>query len=164
MKTLSTYYKSKSITVRNSTQEDCFEISRHMRKQSIDEAWQTYRLSPIETTLGFFKKSTFCFTLDRNGFAVAIFGVIPRNMVGDSALIWMICTDGVTGIENTFVRNSKNFIDLMLGFYPFLYSYVSVDNELSLKWLKYIGATLSEVTPQGINKKLFHYIYFMKER
>lgn len=162
MKTLTTYYQSKLVTVRNSIKEDCFYVAKHMRKQDAQEAWIANHMSPIETTLGCFQLSSLCFTIDRNGFAVAMFGVIPKNLVGEHAMIWMLCTDGVIGIEKTFVRNGRKLIDIMLSYYPFLYSHVSVENDVSFKWLKFIGAKICQTVPYGIEHKLFRYLYFTK--
>lgn len=162
MNTLKTYYQSNLIIVRDSVKDDCFQVAKYMRKQDADEAWSANHFSPIETALGCFHLSSMSYTIDRNGFAVGMFGIIPRNMVGDSAMIWMLCTEGISGIEKTVVRNSRKFVDYMLNYYPSLFSYVSVENHVSFKWLRFMGAKFGQLEPYGIEKKQCQLIYFTK--
>lgn len=150
------------MTVRDTVKDDCFEIGQRMRKQDVQEAWDANHFSPVETALGCFQLSSFSFTIERNGFAVAMFGLIPKNLVGESAMIWMLCSDGIKGIEKTLVRNSRRFINDMLDYYPYLYSYVSVENDVSFKFLEFIGAKIVQTLPYGIEQKLFRYLYFKK--
>ena len=47
--------------------------------------------------------------------------------------------------------------------YPVLVNYVSVDNELSIKWLKYLGAKFYDPSPYGKEGKMFMRFEFRRE-
>lgn len=155
-----TYYQSKVATVRDTVKDDCFEIAKRMRKSDIEEIWSSNRVSPLEATLECLGKSTVCMTIERNGFPVAMFGIVPQNFIGTSASIWLLSTDGIKGIPVTFIRNNRAIIKYLLTFYPLLFSYVDLRNTVSVKWLEYIGAKWGEVIPYGVDKMPSRYFYF----
>lgn len=163
MKTLRIYYESELAIVRESTLDDCYEVARRMRKQDIDEVWSSNHLSPSEATLACFKKSTITLTVERKGFAVAMFGIVPDNLVGGFASIWLLSTDGIVGIDKSFVRNSHMFIRYFLNFYSVLHSYVDMRNTVSIKWLKWLGANFSAAAPYGLDQMPCMYFEFKKD-
>lgn len=157
------HYESKMATVRDSIQEDCYEVAKRMRNQDREEVWASNHLSPIEAAMFSFKHSTSCLTVERKGFAVAMFGIVPANLLGCSASIWLLTTDGILGIDKAFVRRSRYFIDYFLNFYPLLYNYADVRNTVSMKWLTYLGCTWGETVPYGMDKLPFKQFSFFKE-
>lgn len=157
-----TYYDSKIGTVRSAREDDCFEISKRMRKADVEECWAAARLSPQEAMISSYRKSAICITGERHGFPILMCGIVPRNLCDDKASIWLLGTDGITGLGATFVRRSYEFIKVMLNIYPYLDNYVDVRNKVSINWLKWCGAKFGNVDPYGIDKMPFQYFYFSK--
>lgn len=158
------YYKSKIAIVRDTVMDDCYAVAKRMRKSDQEEIWSSNRVSPIEACLECFQKSTVCMTIERNGFSVGMFGIVPQNFIGTSASIWLLSTDGIRGIPVTFIRNNRSIIKYLLTFYPLLFSYVDLLNTVSVKWLEYIGAKWGEVIPYGVDKHPSRYFYFELEK
>ena len=156
------YYESGLFLVRDMERRDITEISKRMRKSDIDEVWATRHYSPIDAMLCCWAKSTTMLTIERSGFAVLSFGIVPDNLAGRSASIWMLSTDGIFGIPRSFVRYSRKFINLMLDFYPYLYNFCDIHNGVSLKWLKWCGARLGGIVPYGIDGRLFQHFCFIR--
>lgn len=158
------HYESKMAIVRDSIKEDCYEVAKRMRQQDREEVWASNHLSPLDATLESFRQSTSCLTVDRNGFSVAMFGIVPVNLLGRSASIWLLTTDGIIGIDKAFVRRSRHFIDYFLVFYPLLFSYCDIRNTVSMKWLTYLGCKWGDVVPYGYDRLPFRYFTFSKEK
>ena len=156
------YYESEVGIVRNSIKSDCFEISKYMRKQDVMEAWSALKYSPIEMILLSFKRSTISMTIERKGFPVAMFGIMADNLAGETAVLWMLSTDGINGIGRIFVRHSKEFIKDMFKFYPVLYGYVDLRNTVSIKFLTFLGADWGDTVPYGLENKPFRYFKFKR--
>lgn len=159
-----TYYDSKVGTVRTSRMDDCYQVAKYMRKADQEECWAAARLSPIEAMLSSYQKSAICITGERSGFPILMCGLVPYNLCGDTASIWMLGTDGITGLGPTFVRRSFEFIKSMLNIYPYLDNYVDVRNKVSINWLKWCGAKFGKTEPYGIDKMPFTYFYFEKRK
>jgi len=156
------YYKSEVGTIRDSVENDCFEIAKRMRKADQEEVWASHRASPFEATLYGFKHSVVCFTVETHGFPIIIFGIVPENLAGSKASVWMLSTDGIMTVGRVFIRHSREMIDLMLSYYSYLYNYCDIRNIVALRWLKYMGAEFGEIIPFGQDKLPFQYFSFKK--
>lgn len=157
------YYKSKVGLIRDSIQSDCIEIAKRMRKADIDEVWASHRASPLEATMHGFKHSVACFTVEVHGFPIIIFGLVPDNFTGNKASVWMLSTDGIMSVGRVFIRHSREMIDLMLSYYPYLYNFCDMRNTVTLEWLKYVGAVFGEIVPVGIDNTPFQKFSFAKD-
>ena len=68
---------------------------------------------------------------------------------------WLLATDRIDEVGIAFVRNSKHIVDAMLKQFPFLVNYVSAENALSKKWLKWCGFTIEPPEPLAPSGVLF---------
>jgi hypothetical protein len=163
MKTMELYYQQGNITVARSTRGDAEYIAANMRKCDRDEIWASHHYTPAEAMKFTIDKTIFCLTVKIADRPVVMFGVNGETVLGDKGIVWMLATPEIERVKFRFIRHSKMFIDIMLAFYPYLYNFVSVENKVSIIWLRKLGATFDTAKPHGIDQKLFRYFYFKKE-
>jgi hypothetical protein len=85
---------------------------------------------------------------------VGSFGVCPAIRQPNIGVIWLLGTHRMHLIKKTFIKHSKEWIDRLMGDYNVLTNYVMESNELSFRWLTWLGATFSDVGIDGY--KQFH--------
>jgi len=93
-----------------------------------------------------FPPATECFTMDLNGFPLAIGG-----HVGDQ--VWFITSDQVWRLSRAlkvrFHRLICEFRDTLLVAYDYIWNYVWVGNTAHIRFLKSIGAEFGGTTRNG---------------
>ena len=87
---------------------------------------------------------------------IAVFGVRSAN---DSVLRyaghpWMVTIDNAEGFAKAIVKYSKKAVKDMLEKFDVLVNFVSVDNEVSIRWLKWCGFKFED-RPIKINNYYF---------
>jgi len=70
---------------------------------------------------------------------VCMFGVTPLDILGGIGSPWLLGTEEVKRYGLTFLRFNKKYIPVMLELFPRLVNYVDVRNEISVRWLKWLG-------------------------
>lgn len=83
-----------------------------------------------------------------------MFGIVPDTLIGSSANVWFLGADEMSGIKKTFVKMSRQFIDVFLDQYPLLWNFVDARYTSSIRWLKACGASFEKVL--NINGNEFH--------
>jgi hypothetical protein len=157
------YYKTGIAIVRDAIISDVFELARNMRSADVSEIWKSHHRTPESALLDGFSKSVLCFTIERNESPIAMFGIVPRTILGSTASIWFLASPELDKIKRTFIKHSHKFINLMLSYYPILENYVDVENRESIKWLKWCKAEFSLVIPYGIEQQPFRYFRFRRK-
>jgi len=157
------YYKTKLATVRDATMRDAFAMAPHMRESDKQEIWVSNHISPENALIAGVINSVVCMTIEKDEKPIVMFGVVPQTLLGNVASIWMLGTDDIHKVQRTFLRHSPEFIDYMLGFYPYLFNYIDIRNKESLLWLKYCGAEFSIIVPYGVEQKPFQYFCFRRK-
>jgi hypothetical protein len=156
------YYKSKLDIVRDAKIEDVFELARTMREEDKREIWKSHHKTPEQALMEGYLESEICFTIEHNEKPIAMFGIVPQTLIG-GATVWLLGSIEIEKIQRAFIRHSKRFLDMFLEYYPYLENWVSVENTKSIGWLKYLGATIEEAQPYGIERALFRHFYFLRE-
>ena len=74
---------------------------------------------------------------------IGSFGVAPSSKptVG---IIWLLGTYRMHLIRKTFVKYSKDWVNRLMGDYDSVTNLVCKENELSVRWLTWLGATWSD--------------------
>ncbi|MDD5476875.1 MAG: DUF2833 domain-containing protein [Candidatus Omnitrophica bacterium] len=156
------YYKSKLALVRDAEISDVFQLASNVREADIREIWKSHHMTPETALLGGFQESELCFTIERNEKAIAMLGICPQTLLGNSAIIWLLASPELEKIQRAFIKRSRYFIKGMLQRYPMLENWVDMQNVQSIKWLRWCGAKIEEPKPYGIEGKLFCYFYFRR--
>ena len=85
---------------------------------------------------------------------VCLFGVGPY--LEGVGMPWLIGTDALELNSKSFLRQCVGFIKQMHEAYPVLENYVDVRNEASIRWLKWLGFTICDPGPYGVQGLPFH--------
>lgn len=150
--------------IRPSILEDCIDIAKNMRAVDAQEAWSALRMSPLEIAKYSFSRSIISMTVLHNNVPIVMFGIIPENM--SSGVLWMLTTYGIEadGFGRPFVRNCRKWFKDMLEIYPLLWGTVDLRNEVSMRWLTYLGCEWGNTILFGVDKLPFKKFTFKKDK
>jgi hypothetical protein len=158
------YYNKNGVIVKESQISDVFIMSSNLRETDRNEIWASHHHTPEEALRISYETSDPCFTVDIKGVPVAMFGINSGNLLGDTATIWLLATDGLSRVSKSLIKESRNFINMFLSYYPTLENYVDARNTASIQWLRYCGAQIEEAKPYGKEKLPFHHFTFRRNR
>jgi len=132
---------------------DAFALYDDMREEDMMECIGLMH-HPKDAVYMSFEASEKVYSLrDDNGLYCS-FGVTNAGNVG---VAWLLGTRRLVEVKKYFVVNSKKWMnDLMIG-YDCLTNVVMKSNELSVKWLRWLGAEFSDCQFDG-------YMSFILER
>lgn len=150
-----------SILIRPSMEDDIDEISPRLRYEDSIEVVAQGHDSPRKAIEASFSASTVRFTLEKDGFAIAMFGLIPDTIIGNKAAVWLLGTDAISTVKKTFCSCSKKVIKYFTNQYPILFAQVDGRYAKTHRWLEWLGAK------KGDSYKLssgveFNNFYFVK--
>lgn len=99
---------------------------------------------------------------DENGKLYAV-GGIERDKGKPVGVVWLICTKHVEECPVAFLRFMKKLLAETLKNYSLLCNYVWLKNDLHVKWLKFMGAEITESRLERPNGEEFAFFYFKKD-
>jgi len=139
-----------SFTVVKAELEHCNPIASDMRESDRMEVWQSNGrdpLSAITESLGC--SPLHCCTMMWHNEPVGMFGVGYRNGIGSP---WLLATTSFPQWKRHLVRITKPHTTEWHIRYPILVNFTSLENGMSLKWLKYGGFAIhDDVIHEGRN-------------
>jgi hypothetical protein len=127
-----------------------------MREADKVEVMASCGRSPVDALYESVYGSTRCWTGMVDDKPAFIFGVAPLSLMGGVGSPWLLGTDKVLEVKREFLENSKPYVAEMWLLFPTLKNFVDVRNKVSIRWLKWIGFSMLEPIPYGINGELFH--------
>jgi hypothetical protein len=92
------------------------------------------------------------------GRVLAIFGVAKPHAISDYGMIWMLGSKEVPKHTKMLLRASKAYVKRELRKTSHLVNYVDAEYQEAVRWLRWLGFTVSPATPRGPNGELFHKI------
>lgn len=81
---------------------------------------------------------------------VAMFGVAPASLVSGKGIPWLLGTEDVPIHQMAFLRKNKPIVRQMNDLYPILENWVDDRNELSKRWLAWLGFVVGLPQPYGV--------------
>lgn len=91
-----------------------------------------------------------------NGALIAVFGLAPASLLGDTAAPWLLGTGLMTTYAKEILHHARRYIAFARERYPFLVNYVDARNEPSIRWLERIGFKIDPPAPYGVAGLPFH--------
>lgn len=128
-----------AISIRESTPDDIHSLSSSLREPDRLEVLASGS-TPFEALTESYKASTIRLSAFLNGKIIAMFGIAPKTILGERAVIWLLTAPEVEQIKFTFVKLSKRYVKLFLEQYPILENWVDSRYTQAIKWLKLLGA------------------------
>lgn len=127
-----------------------------MRQADRDEVFAASGRSPADALIFSLRKSSHAWTAMIDGVPEVMFGVGDLNVLAGVGAPWLLGTDAVERHYVAFLRCSVGFRDQLLQRYSTLRNFVDVRNRASIRWLRWLGFTLSDpVALRGHEFRLF---------
>lgn len=137
------------VTIRLSRPEDIHALHRRLRTQDAQEVLASGNESVEGGLAQSFERSTIRYTVEYDGLPVAMFGVVPDTILGNSANVWLLGSPELETKKKTFVRTSRRVVAELLRSYPVLWNLVDSRYKKTFRWLESCGAVF-QVTPVRI--------------
>lgn len=136
--------------------EHVLAIAENMRKADVDEVSASTGEAVLPALRRSYKASVKCWTAVNQDRPVVIFGVAPFSILTGKGCPWMLATDEIEDIAIPFIRQSRRYVDEMQRSFPVLINRVDARNEVSIKWLKWLGFDVQPAVNSGLNGEPFH--------
>lgn len=85
----------------------------------------------------------------------AIFGVRPLSLLSGVGVPWMLGTPVIERCPMAFLRPCQDYVEQMQSGYRYLINWVDERNAMAHRWLEWLGFSLGEAMPFGIEQRLF---------
>lgn len=141
--------------IRHATADDIPVFAAQMREADRAEVMASHGHEPEEALRNALKLSSHAWCGFMDGEPVCIFGVVPLSILSGEASPWMLATDRISECRAAFLRRNKVYVGFMLALYPLLVNYVHEQNDLSQRWLKWLGFSLDNETTTLANGAIF---------
>lgn len=151
--------QQREYAMRPSQFEDIAPVAKNMREADKQEVWDAYMTSPEKTLTKAYEKSEKCWTILVDGEPVGMFGVSRPTMLSSTGIPWLLGTDALVANSRSFLLPSKRCVEIMKIGYNVLENHVSVSNDISIRWLKWLGFTVEDeeiLTVTGAKFKRFY--------
>ena len=132
-------------------------IALNMRRADVEEIWASNHRTPYEALIGGMDISAYPATGVVNGVPICMFGVGASGPISLHGSPWLLGTPDVEKHARKFLRLNKSYIDLIKEDYDLLYNWVDERNDVSIRWLKWLGFDIKPATPYGLDQLPFHY-------
>ncbi|WP_421930037.1 hypothetical protein [Nitratireductor rhodophyticola] len=119
-------------------------IAKRMRRQDRDEVMAASGKMPREALEFSLLKSTIAYTGTVDGRPEVMFGAGDINILNGIAAPWLLGTKAVERHHVAFLRHSVEWRDQLLRRYSILRNFVDDRNHVSIRWLRWLGFTLSD--------------------
>jgi hypothetical protein len=137
--------------IRKTISKDIDFLAPRLRYEDKREILDATGLNPYSALNECFKLSQISLTIvDTKNIPVGIFGV------SYSGAIWLLATPDINRIRYSFLRESRQVVNLLNQKYKILWNYVDCRNELHLRWLKWCGFKFLRKVNYGVNQKPFY--------
>jgi hypothetical protein len=130
-------------------------IADNMRQADRDEVWASSGKTPGEALAFSLGKSSQAWTVLFDGVPAGMFGVGDLNILTRRGAPWFLGTDAVEANRRAFLRHSVHWRDQLLQRYDVLMNLVDDRNTASIRWLRWLGFSLSEPFIVGFEKRPF---------
>lgn len=130
-------------------------IAERMRPADVAEVLASSGKSPHEALMFSLTGSAQAWTAALDGQPEVMFGVADLNILTGLGAPWLLGTDAVERNYRQFLRRSLSWREQLSERYSVLRNFVDDRNEVSKRWLSWMGFTLFDPIPVGVNGEMF---------
>lgn len=145
------------------TDSDIAFIAETMREQDVAEVWASDRQTPLESLNTGVQLSHYSVVTRCDDIPLVIFGLVVQDVLTGKGVPWMLSSTHALDRKRIFLQYSPSIVKEMAQLCPHLYNYVHVDNTVSIRWLRWLGFTISDPEPRGRGGELFHPFFMRNE-
>lgn len=151
-----------SFRIIETTDDHLLAIAPRMREADAAEVFAATGRSPLSALRHSVARSDFVYTIEFDGQPETVFGCGTVNLVCRIGAPWLLGSDALERYYRHFLKGSRFWVSKMRREYSGLRNIVDDRNEVSKRWLQWLGFTLSEPIPMGYEQRPFR-IFEMKE-
>jgi hypothetical protein len=138
-----------------STWEHAAELALNIRQADADEVWAAAGRKPLEAVEAIMRVSRDPMVALADGRVAAFYGVEMDHVFSPVAVPWLLSTDLMGQHWAAAARLSRKWVQYQRQRYDLLFNYVDVRHIDAIKWLIWLGFSLSEPAPYGPFKMPF---------
>jgi hypothetical protein len=142
-------YVMSPLLVRNTLPGDTWLMLPTVRQADIDEL-AAMGATPEQCLRFGIQHSSECVTVFLYGEPAGVVGIIDYH---EYRLPWAVLTTAIDRHPLPFLRGARAWMQRVQGH---LVNFVDARNTVTIRWLQWLGFTLDEPEPHGINAELFH--------
>ena len=94
---------------------------------------------------------------------LAAFGDVSHSPCAGIGIPWLVSTHAIEQHARPFLRACRPLLNLMLVRHPTLVNYVDARNTAAIRWLEWLGFTMSSPVPYGPNQLLFRQFHMNQD-
>lgn len=125
-------------------------MAPNLREAEAREVMDSDGLTPEQALIREVERSSSAWSWIVDGEVACMFGIVTRQLVDDSAYPWFLTTPLVEKHAIQFARSCKGLLPELLSIHPKLIGMVDARYVLSVRWLTWLGARISEPEPYGV--------------
>jgi hypothetical protein len=143
------------IEVVKATHKHAGYIADHMRAADVAEIAAFSGRMPGPALAHSLDRSDFALTVLFENVPAVMFGCRSINLLARSASPWLLGTDQIETRYRQFLRGSTVYLKGMMVQYDHLINAVDDRNEVSKRWLAWLGFDIGEPIVMGAEKRMF---------
>lgn len=122
-----------------------------LRRADREEVRALTGRSPRQVLVESVERSAMAWAGWADGNLVCLFGVVPVSLAGVTGVPWLLGSDEVCSYSRQFLRRNKDYVLEMLRAFPVLRNVVDARNEVSIRWLRWLGFKMQAPRPMGVH-------------
>ena len=138
--------KQSNGVVKPTHRRDAVTIYGDLRPADLKEI-EAHGACPMAALLQSVEVSGKCYTIWIEDEPVGIFGIASGVYSPSTGYPWLMGTPGIERISWQFLRESRKWLDELAEGYHLLTNVVHEENELHVKWLRFLGMKFLERKP-----------------
>lgn len=132
--------------------EHAHEMAPRMRAADVEEV-AAFGRTPLDALVRSIRATGEAYAGQADGHTVCIFGVSMPSLMSDTGSPWLLATDEMVRHAPAFLRMSSGYMAGLRLRFRVLHNYVGARNAAAIRWLGWLGFTVSEECIQiGDNK------------
>lgn len=140
------------------TEDHIAHIAEYMRDEDLAEAYALGYGGALNAVRISLRSATKAWTWMSHGRPGCMFGVSKMSLVSEVSVIWFISTQAVVKEKVHFLRQTKSLVREIVEHQGHLVTVVDARYTKCLRWVAWLGFTIHEAKPIGMNGRMFHRI------
>jgi len=128
-------------------------VAANMREIDRREVWEMTGSSPRDAIVRAVSRTEEPFTVTLNDVPTIVCGCTRPHGIRMSAAPWLLGTDDMAfalRAGGTRVRITKDLVDGWLARAGILENWIAPDNDVAMRWVRWLGFTVDPVAPAGL--------------
>lgn len=144
------------ITIRACRAADVEHVAQHLREADRVELAAAQSLPPEVAVLECIDYPGWKVAVLVDGRPTIIYGVTASERPG-TGIPWLLATDDIHRITRQFIEGCTPEVERMQADFGFLINQVHCDNEISIRWLRWLGFYVDDENPVGPMGQFFNF-------